>query len=102
MRRRVFIGVALAILLLLGLAAGRDLHGLTLVIRAADLQGPARRFADFDTVPISERIVSAVIESGPIRTRVYAPLARPRQTVLLVSGLHPAGIDEPRLVSPRS
>jgi dienelactone hydrolase len=30
---------------------------------------------------------------------VYAPLRASRQTVLLVAGLHPAGIDEPRLVA---
>jgi dienelactone hydrolase len=30
---------------------------------------------------------------------VYAPRGTARQTVMLVSGLHPAGIDEPRLVA---
>lgn len=99
MRRAVLIAVVLLGLAALGLAAARrDLHGLTLVIRAADLRGPVRRLADLDAVAISERVVSARIPSGVIRTRVYTPLATPRQTVLVVSGLHPAGIDEPRLV----
>jgi dienelactone hydrolase len=99
MRRRwAFIGIAMATLVVVGLGVRRDLHGLTLVIRAADLQGPARRFADLDTVPVRERLVDARIDATSIRVRVYVPLAKPRQTVLLVSGLHPAGIDEPRLV----
>jgi fermentation-respiration switch protein FrsA (DUF1100 family) len=37
--------------------------------------------------------------TGSTRARVYAPLRTAHQTVLLVSGLHPAGIDEPRLVT---
>ena len=32
-----------------------------------------------------------------MRARVYLPRGRPQQTVLLVSGVHPTGIDEPRL-----
>jgi len=94
----ILIGITVTTLAIVGLGIRHDLHGLTLVIRAADLHGPARRFADFDTVPIRERLVDTRIDAMPIRVRVYVPLVRPRQTVLLVSGLHPAGIDEPRLV----
>jgi len=36
---------------------------------------------------------------GPLRGRLYLPDGAPRRYGLLVSGLHPAGIDEPRLVS---
>ena len=81
------------------LPARRGLHGLTLVVRAADLHGIGRRLADFDTVPIQERLTDIPAGAGSIRARVYAPIARQRQAVLLVSGLHPAGIDEPRLVA---
>jgi dienelactone hydrolase len=99
MRRWRFIGLAVVAILLLGIAARRYVHGFTLVIRAADLHGPVRRAADLDTVLISERIVRARVEDASIRARVYAPVGTARQTVLLVSGLHPAGIDEPRLVA---
>jgi dienelactone hydrolase len=100
MRRRTQVGIAgAAILLMLGVAAGRLVHGFTLVVRAADLRGPVRRLADLNVVPIGERIVSAPIGETSIRVRVYAPAGTARQTVLLVSGLHPGGIDEPRLVA---
>src|SRR5204863_9689283 len=35
---------------------------------------------------------------GPLRARLYEPARGARRTVLLVSGLHSSGIDEPRLV----
>lgn len=99
MRRWALVGVAVVAVLLLGIPARRDAHGLSLVVRAADLQGFVRRVADLDTVPVSERLVHVPVQQASIRARIYAPLQTPRQTVLLVSGLHPAGIDEPRLVS---
>jgi pimeloyl-ACP methyl ester carboxylesterase len=100
MRRWKLAGVALIFILFFGIASQRHLHGLSLVVRAGDLQGPARGLAELDTVHITERIISAPIEHISIRARVYAPnVGHARQTVLLVSGLHPAGIDEPRLVA---
>ena len=99
MRRWASIGVAVIVILLLGIIARHDVHGFTLVVRAADLHGVVRRLADLNTVPVRERLVSVPLRDTSIRARVYAPLGTPRQTVLLVSGLHPAGIDEPRLVA---
>jgi dienelactone hydrolase len=91
--------LAVTALVVLVVTATRDAHGLSLVVRAAYLGGVFRRVVDLDTVPISERLVSAATRDGPLRARVYAPRDSSRQTVLLVSGLHPAGIDEPRLVA---
>ncbi len=99
MRRWTPIGVAVIAMLLLGITALDDVHGLSLVVRAADLHGVLRRLADLDTVPVRERFVGVPDRDARIRARVYAPLGTPRHTVLLVSGLHPAGIDEPRLVA---
>ena len=82
-----------------GVLPRRDIQGLTLVVRAADLHGIARRLADVDTVAIRERLVEMPTHAGSLRARVYAPVGTARQTVLLVSGLHPAGIDEPRLTT---
>lgn len=98
-RRLTIVGVVAIAVLLLGMSARRTVHGLTLVVRAADLHGVGRRLADLDTVRIHESLVEMPVRGGSMRARVYAPLGTARQTVLLVSGLHPAGIDEPRLTS---
>lgn len=97
MRRWMSVGLAGVGILLLGICVRHYAHGFTLVVRAAGQQGVLRRIADFDTVPIREWPVEVPLRGASIRARVYAPLGTARQTVLLVSGLHPAGIDEPRL-----
>jgi hypothetical protein len=73
-------------------------HGLSFVIRAADMQGTARRLADLDTIATHERDITMQMPQGAIRGRVYEADGRTTRTALLVSGLHPSGIDEPRLV----
>jgi dienelactone hydrolase len=76
--------------------------GLAFVIRAAEMHGVARRIADLGSRPDTERDVSipaTVVTGGALRARVYLPGGARRRTVLLVPGLHPAGIDEPRLVA---
>ena len=98
-RRWIFLGVAVIALLLFGTSARRDLHGLTLVVRAADLHGVFRRVSDLDTVRIRERLVDIPVRAGSMRSRMYIPIGTARQTVLLISGLHQAGIDEPRLTA---
>jgi dienelactone hydrolase len=98
MRRWACIGAAL-LAVLLCVTGRRYVHGLALVVRAADLQGPIRRVADLDTVRIAERIVHARVRDASMRARIYEPVAAASQTLLLVSGLHPAGIDEPRLIA---
>ena len=98
-RRLALAGAALIAIALFAVLARRDVHGLTLVVRAADLRGVARRLADLDTVPIQERLMELPAQAGSMRARAYVPVGTSHQTVLLVSGLHPAGIDEPRLVA---
>jgi fermentation-respiration switch protein FrsA (DUF1100 family) len=100
MRHPALRGIAAALaIVLIAFVIRPYARGVALVVRAADLQGPIRRLADVDTVPIAERIVQAPIGDRSIRMRLYDPGTSARQTVLLVSGLHPAGIDEPRLVA---
>ncbi|HZP47231.1 MAG TPA: hypothetical protein VFB07_01765 [Vicinamibacterales bacterium] len=87
-------------------AVGSDLvgrpfvRGLSFVVRAADMHGAVRRIADFGADPTTEReITIPTTAHGDLRARIYSPRSHPsRRTALLVSGLHPAGIDEPRLV----
>jgi dienelactone hydrolase len=73
-------------------------HGLSFVVRAADMQGTPRRLADLDTIAEREREIAIPIGAGTMRARAYEPAQRATRAALLVSGLHASGIDEPRLV----
>jgi dienelactone hydrolase len=73
-------------------------HGLSLVIRAAELGGALRTIADYDTTRVRSRELQIPLAAGTLRARAYEPAGTVRRTALLVSGLHPAGIDEPRLM----
>lgn len=73
-------------------------HGLSFVIRAAGMQGMARRLAELDSVAVLERDIAIEIPRGSIRGRVYEPVRRGPRTALLIPGIHPSGIDEPSLV----
>ena len=74
-------------------------HGVSFVIRAADLQGTPRRLADLDTRAVQQREIAIPTPRGSLRARVYTPNnASPgSRATLLTSGLHVSGIDEPRL-----
>jgi dienelactone hydrolase len=74
-------------------------HGLSFVIRAAEMNGTMRRIADLDTIATREREIAIPSTRGPLRARLYQPSRSTRRAALLVSGLHAAGIDEPRLVA---
>jgi dienelactone hydrolase len=93
-RRPVIVCVVLAALIFV---ARPYVHGLTFVIRVAEMQGAARRIADLDTMRGQERDITIPTARGPMRARVYEPRS-PHRAALLTSGLHPSGIDEPRLV----
>lgn len=100
MRRRALVALAvLFALVLLGAASRSFLRGLSLVIRAADWHGVVRGVANLDTVSETEQLVQIPLRAQSVRARVYRPAGVARQTALLVAGLHPAGIDEPRLVA---
>jgi dienelactone hydrolase len=71
--------------------------GLAFVVRAADMHGAMRRIADLGAGSVSDREISIPARTGAIRARLYLPGQSPRRLVLLVSGLHAAGIEEPRL-----
>ena len=73
-------------------------HGLSFVIRAAEMPGTPRRIADLDTTSVTEREISIPTRRGPMRARLYQPAGRHTRAALLTSGLHAAGIEEPRLV----
>ena len=93
-RRPVIVCVVLAALIFM---ARPYVHGLTFVIRVAEMQGAARRIADLDTMRGQERDITIPTTRGSLRARVYEPRS-PHRAALLTSGLHPSGIDEPRLI----
>ncbi len=101
-RRLLAFVIALAALAGAALIARPYAHGLSFVIRAADVQGTLRSLANADTGPITERRIEIDArvngDTGVMGARLYRPNRQPRRLVLLVSGLHPSGIDEPRLV----
>jgi dienelactone hydrolase len=89
---------ALAALCLLVVIARPLVRGLSFVSRATKVHGLLRRAADLDVVPVRESIVNIPAAPGEsIHARVFQP-AHARRAALVVAGLHPAGIDEPRLV----
>jgi dienelactone hydrolase len=92
--RWAIVGVVLAAV---GIIGRPWVHGLSFVIRVAEMQGMPRRIADLDTMGGHEREISIPTARGPLRARVYEPRS-PHRAALLTSGLHPSGIDEPRLV----
>jgi hypothetical protein len=95
---RLFRALAVVVLLAgLALVARPYLHGVSFVIRVADMQGTARRIADLDTRAVRERDIAIPLPEGSLRARVYETDGATR-AALLTSGLHVAGIDEPRLV----
>jgi dienelactone hydrolase len=98
--RRVAVVMLSALLVMIaGAQAYYYAHGLSLVIRGANVSGVIRTIADLDTVHHEERLVEIPMGTTSIAGRVYLPAWGSRQTVLVVAGLDPAGIDEPRLMA---
>ncbi len=97
-RRLLALLIVLAALVGTALIARPYVHGLSFVIRAAELQGAPRRAADLDTTGVSEREITIPTRRGPMRARIYEPAGAHARAALLTSGLHASGIDEPRLV----
>ncbi|WP_224248714.1 dienelactone hydrolase family protein [Hyalangium gracile] len=90
------LGVGLLVALLVGPAW---LRGLSLVVRAAGMQeGWARTLARFQTGPFEVSELQVPSRHGPLRARLYWPREARGHAVVLTSGVHADGIDEPRLV----
>lgn len=75
------------------------LRGLSLVVRAAGMKGAwAERIAHWRTRPVEVSELEVPSRHGPLRARLYKPARPTGPTVVLTSGVHAYGIDEPRLV----
>jgi dienelactone hydrolase len=68
------------------------------VIQAAGMQGYARTIASLETGEFDERALTIPWRGGTLRARLYVPRGASDRAMLLVPGVHAAGVDEPRLV----
>jgi dienelactone hydrolase len=75
-----------------------DLRGASFVVQAAGIGGTAERLARWYDTPVTIADVSPIPwREGTLRARAYRPARVSGRAVLLVPGVHAAGIDEPRL-----
>src|SRR5436309_3146133 len=74
-------------------------HAATMILRAAGTTGALGRAAEWDARRVSDRTERIFTPDGGVRLRIFTPAGGARSAVLLVSGVHPDGIDEPRLVN---
>jgi dienelactone hydrolase len=98
--RRAIVIVAVVVLLAIAaaIAAPPYLRGAAFVVKASGMQGTILTLATWDSVPIAEHEMTIPWRGGALRGRGYFPKVMRGRPVLLVPGVHAAGIDEPRLV----
>lgn len=89
-----------AALLLIGAAFAVNpyLRAASFVVQAAGMQGFARTAAALETGEFDERALTIPWRGGQLRARLYIPRGTSDRAMLLVPGIHAAGVDEPRLV----
>ena len=99
--RRTLLALLLAAAAIpLGYAAGQDyVEAAAFVIRAAGMEGLARRLAQLEAEPVSERSLTVPWRDGVLQAREYLPADVENRPILLVPGVHAAGVDEPRLMT---
>jgi dienelactone hydrolase len=94
------LGAALAIVIAVAVAVWGPAYarGLSLVVRAAHLEGWLRRAADLPARPWRAGPAQTIpTRDGPIPARIYRPEGTARRAVVLTPGVHAMGIEEPRL-----
>ena len=98
-RRRVAL-IAVPVALAVSAYAAHDYFEATaFVIRAAGMQGFARRAAALEAEQVAESPASLRWRGGELRGRTYIPADVSGRPILLVPGVHAGGIDEPRLIN---
>jgi hypothetical protein len=68
------------------------------VIQAAGMEGVVSAIADIETSAVSERTLRIPWRGGELPARWYSADNASHSPILLVPGVHAAGLDEPRLV----
>jgi dienelactone hydrolase len=98
-RRKALSSVAVLLLLAAGaIAANGHLRAAAFVAQAAGMQGFARTAASLETGEFDERALTVPWRGGQLRARMYVPRGASDRAMLLVPGVHAAGVDEPRLM----
>src|ERR1700752_658715 len=99
-RRRLAIWLgALAVLPIVAYAAAHDyVEAAAFVIRAAGMQGVVRSAAAIEAEPVAAAETSIPWRDGVLRARTYTPSDVRGRPILLIPGVHAAGIAEPRLI----
>src|SRR4051812_18289116 len=99
LRRRVLaLLVAIVVVIVGGWVAVPYARAVSLIVRAANMGGPVQAFAAQHTHPISVMPRHTVpTRYGDVAAQFYTPDTFTR-TVLLIPGIHSAGIEEHRLI----
>ena len=95
--RRTALGLAVAVLLIAALASYWT--AAALIARAAGASGLLGTVSQWTALDVSSSMERLPTRSGAIRARVFRPGEQRSRPVLLVSGVHREGIDEPRLMT---
>ena len=100
-RKRLFLVIAaVAALPFAGYAAAQDyFEAAAFVVRAAGMQGLARSVAAIEAEPVTAAELTIPWRGGELRARTYTPADITGRPILLVPGVHAAGIAEPRLIT---
>src|SRR5437588_143946 len=102
LRRTRSLAAAIAVGLLIAAAAAARpyLRGAAFVVQASGVPGAARRAAAWATTSVTTGETRSIPwRGGSLRSRRYEPNHVSGRGILLLPGVHAAGIDEPRLVS---
>jgi dienelactone hydrolase len=99
-RRRTLLLLLPVVILVVAYAGMKDyVEAAAFVVRASGMQGIARRAAVFEAEPVKQTDTSIQWRGGELRGRTYEPTEISGRAILLVPGVHAAGIDEPRLIN---
>ncbi len=97
-RKPALFAAVAAVIVIGGVVAADDyIRAAEFVIRASGMQGIPRRMADFRMQPVRDERLTIPWRSGELPARRYRPFLPSERPILLVPGVHAAGIDEPRL-----
>jgi dienelactone hydrolase len=84
--------------LVTGYATHDYVRGAAFLVKAAGIEGVARSAANWNARDVSEQLQRIPWRGGDLPGRLYRPSGDESRPILLVPGVHAAGIDEPRLV----
>jgi len=73
-------------------------HAAAMIFRAAGSSGWLGYAARSDARPVTATVQQVMTPEGEIRVRTFVPSPRAHRAALLITGVHPDGIDEVRLL----